>query len=378
MRRADACAAGAMQLKNLGFTPDIILGHHGWGEMLNLVDVFPGVPILGYFEFFYRIEKSDVNFDPEFPIPATLYSGIRAKNAINFQALALNQYGQVATVWQKGTYPDWAQKSLELVEEGVDLEFCKPNPMTWGETLQVGSLSVTPQQKLITYVARNLEPYRGFHTFMRALPRILAERRDVIVSVVGGDEVSYGAPHPKGPWRKVMLAELRGRLDLSRVHFLGQLPYDEHLSLLKRSNAHVYLSYPFVASWSLREAMACGCVIIGWDIATVTEFIKHKQTGIIVPALDYNAIATAVLETLETPNEAIQLRRGARAYAERRLGMRLYIERYRALIERISCKKLVEPPVLPQPGSSLTGQPLHSDTYPIGQDSAPSDCVQAG
>jgi len=139
-----------------------------------------------------------------------------------------------------------------------------------GKNLQVGRLSVSPLQKLITYVARNLEPYRSFHTFMRALPRILAERPDAIVSVVGGDEVSYGARHPNGPWREVLLAELRGKLDLSRVHFLGQLPYEQHLSLLKRSNAHLYLSYPFVASWSLREAMACGCTIIGWDTPSVT------------------------------------------------------------------------------------------------------------
>ena len=344
MRRAAACAEGAMKIKNLGFTPEIILGHHGWGEMLNLVDVFPGVPILGYFEFFYRTENSDVNFDPEFPMPLVRYAGVRAKNCVNLQALALNQYGQAPTVWQKSTYPAWAQERIELLEEGVDLELCKPDPGIRKKTLKVGTLSVSPRQKLLTYVARNLEPYRGFHTFMRALPKILAARPDVVVSVVGGDEISYGAPPATGgTWRETLLAELRGKLDLARVHFLGKIPYDQHLSLLKRSDVHVYLSYPFVASWSLREAMACGCMIIGGDTQTVTEFITDGKTGIVVPALDPKARAKAVLEAMENPKRAAGMRLAARDYAERRLDMGDYITRYRDLIERVAGKKLIGP-----------------------------------
>jgi glycosyltransferase involved in cell wall biosynthesis len=372
MRRAEACANGARQMKQLGFMPHIIIGHHGWGEMLNLVDVFPGVPILGYLEFYYKTENSDVNFDREFPMPVEQYSGVRAKNAINLQALALNQYGQVATVWQKSTYPDWAQRSLGLLEEGVELDQCKPDPLTFGKRLQVGKLSVEPWQKLITYVARNLEPYRGFHTFMRSLPKILAERPDVTVSIVGGDEISYGARHPRGSWREVMLGELRGKLDLSRIHFLGKIPYDQHLSLLKRSDAHVYLSYPFVASWSLREAMACGCMVVGWDTPTVTEFIRHRETGIVVPALDHNAIATAVLEALANGKEAFRLRQAARAYAESRLEMRMYIERYRAFIERVADRKLKEAEVLHSLGGSLNRPPALSGAYPKEQFAVPA------
>jgi glycosyltransferase involved in cell wall biosynthesis len=343
MRRAEACANGARQVRALGFVPDIILGHHGWGEMLNLVDVFPGVPILGYFEFFYMTEGSDVNFDPEFPLPRERYSGVRSKNGINYQALGLNQYGQVPTRWQKSTYPEWAQQSIELLEEGVNLELCKPNPAIRRKTLTVGKLKVSPKQKLITYVARNLEPYRGFHTFMRALPKILKDRPDVIVSVVGGDEVSYGAAHPNGPWREVMLEELKGKLDLSRIVFMGKIPYEQHLSLLQRSDAHVYLSYPFVASWSLREAMACGCVVIGADTKTVTEFITHRKTGIVVPTLDPKAIAKAVLEALDNTKLTTQLRLAAREFAVRNLDMDAYLQRYRALIERVAGKPLIEP-----------------------------------
>ncbi len=343
MRRAEAAAKGARQIRSLGFTPDIIIGHHGWGEMLNLVDVYPGVPILGYFEFFYRVANSDVNFDPEFPMAVERFSGVRAKNCVNLQAMALEQHGQVPTVSQMNTYPDWAKPQMRLIEEGVDLEMCQPDPAARRKTLKVGTLTVTPKQKLLTYVARNLEPYRGFHTFMRALPALLDARPDLIVSVVGGDEISYGAPHPKGPWREVLLAELQGKLDLSRIHFLGKIPYDQHLSLLKRSDAHVYLSYPFVASWSLREALACGCVVVGGDTDTVLEFVSHRKTGLVAPTLDSAALAETVLQALEDTRLAASLRAGARAFAEARLDLNDYLSRYRGAIEEITGAKLIPP-----------------------------------
>jgi glycosyltransferase involved in cell wall biosynthesis len=339
MRRAQAAAIGAHKIKTLGFAPDIIIGHHGWGELLSLVDVYPGVPILGYFEFFYRIKDADVNCDPEFPLPADHFGGVRAKNAVNLLACALRQHGQVPTRWQLSTYPDWAQGAMHLLEEGVDLAVCRPDPRR--RSLDIGGARLAPEQKLITYVARNLEPYRGFHTFMRALPAILEARSDVVVSIVGGDEVSYGAAHPNGPWREVMLKELGGRLDLSRVNFLGKIPYELHLKLLQRSDAHVYLTYPFVASWSLREALACGCVVIGGDTPTVKEFIRHEGNGMLVPFLDSSAIARMVLQVLEDDALALRLRAAARADAEQSLDLSEYIERYRNLIENIAGKKLI-------------------------------------
>jgi glycosyltransferase involved in cell wall biosynthesis len=345
MRRAENCAAGARQIKNLGFVPDIIIGHHGWGELLNLTDIFPGVPILGYFEFYYNVDGADVNFDPEFPMTPDYFSAVRAKNAINHLALSLNQHGQVPTRWQHGTYPSWAQERMHLLEEGVDLEICRPEPAAYRRTLKSVGFSVSPKQKLITYVARNLEPYRGFHTFMRALPIILAARPDVVVSMVGGDEISYGAPPPEGTWRDVMMTELRGNLDFSRVHFPGKIPYEQHLALLKRSDAHVYLSYPFVASWSLREALACGCLVIGGDTPTITEFVHAGENGYVTPSLDYETLAATILAALDDPKTAAKLRHNARAFAEAHLDMQDYLSRYRALIEQVSGKSLA--PVAP-------------------------------
>jgi glycosyltransferase involved in cell wall biosynthesis len=342
MRRANAAYQGALKIKALGFQPDIIMGHHGWGEMLNLCDVFPGVPILGYFEFYYRIIGTDVNYDLEFPIPVDRFGTVRAKNPVNLLALDLEQYGQTPTHWQLKTYPKWAQSRIKVIEEGVDLELCKPDPELFKKTVKVGALTVTPKQKLLTFVARNLEPYRGFHTFMRALPQIMAEQPNLVVSIVGGDEVSYGAPPPQGgDWRTVMMREVGEGLDPRRVHFMGKVPYGDHLTLLKRSNAHVYLSFPFVASWSLREALACGCVIVGGDTETVTEFVHDGETGIVTPTLDPVMLAENVHKALSDKKLAAKLRVNARDYAVKHLGMAAYLARYRAYIEDITGKKLI-------------------------------------
>jgi len=349
MRRAENCAAGARQIKKLGFVPDLIIGHHGWGELLNLTDVFPGVPILGYFEFYYNVVGGDVNYDPEFPMVPEQFSGVRAKNAINHLALSLNQHGQVPTRWQKSTYPAWARETLHLLEEGVDLDTCRPDPGARRRVLNSVGFKVSPGQKLITFVARNLEPYRGFHTFMRALPIVLKARPDVVVSMVGGDEISYGAPPPEGSWREVLMTELRGELDFSRIHFPGKIPYAQHLALLKRSDAHVYLSYPFVASWSLREALACGCLVIGGDTETVTEFVHAGQNGYVTPGLDHKTLAATILTALEDSKTGAKLRQNARIYAEKHLDLNDYLARYRDLIEQVSGKYLV--PAAPAPAT---------------------------
>jgi glycosyltransferase involved in cell wall biosynthesis len=342
-RRGQAAYKGALQIKALGFQPDIIMGHHGWGEMLNLCDAFPGVPILGYFEFYYNIHGADVNYDPEFPMAESRFSAVRGKNAVNLLAIALEQYGQVPTAWQHSTYPAWAQPRIRIIEEGVDLEFCKPDPALRKKTVKVGKLTIEPHHKLVTYVARNLEPYRGFHTFMRALPTILDENPDVIVSLVGGDEISYGAPPPRGTWREVMMREMARKIDFSRIHFMGKVPYDQHVTLLKRSDAHVYLSFPFVASWSLREALACGCVVVGGDTKTVTEFVTHRETGYVVPTLDPAGVAAGVLKVLKDQKLAASLRTGARAFAEAHLDIGDYLNRYRGYIEEITGKPLTVP-----------------------------------
>lgn len=337
VRRADAVCRTAHGLKHLGFKPDIIIGHHGWGELLNLPDVWPDVPIIGYMEFYYQHDKADVGFDPEFPSDPLDYPRIRAKNAINHIALNLGGTGQTPTKWQLSTYPDWAQRGIELVWEGVDLQKCSPEPAARKKILKIGDMTIRPTDKLITYVSRDLEPYRGFHIMMRALPELMKARKDIKVVAVGGDGISYGcAPSQGGTWKEVMLAELGQSIDRDRIVFPGRVPYADYLAMLRRSDAHIYLTYPFVASWSLREALAIGCPIIGGDTQPVQEFITHGDNGLLVPFLKPRALARGVLGLLDDKALTRTLRANARAYAEKNLAMADYLASYNRLIERVT------------------------------------------
>jgi glycosyltransferase involved in cell wall biosynthesis len=343
LRRAIQAANVARNLKQLGFTPDIIIGHHGWGELLNMVDVFPGIPILGYFEFYYHVEGQDVNFDPEFPTDDSHYPNVRALNMINLLALALGQHGQTPTNWQLTRYPEWARPSIKLLPEGADLNRCRPDQAAHNTTLALGPFRITPKDKLVTFVARNLEPYRGFHVLMRALPDIL-KRRDVKVVMVGGDDVSYGARIANSTWREHFQRELEGRYDASRVLMPGQVDYNTYLKFLQRSDAHVYLTYPFVLSWSLREAMATGCAVIGADVEAVREVVTDGKTGLLTPCLDPTALAKNVLHVLEDTNLASKLRTGARRYAEKHLDLEAHLTTFMARITELTGQNPTAPP----------------------------------
>jgi glycosyltransferase involved in cell wall biosynthesis len=337
VRRAEAVARTAFGLKHLGYQPDIIIGHHGWGEMLNLRDIWPKSPMLGYMEFYYQHDRADVGFDPEFPANPLDAPRIRAKNAINHIALNLGGTGQTPTEWQLSTYPDWAQRKIELIWEGVNLDLCSPDPGAHKKILKIGDMTVRPTDKLVTYVSRDLEPYRGFHVMMRALPDLMRARKDLKVVMIGGDGISYGSvPHQGGTWREVMLAEVGKDLDMSRVVFPGRVPYATYLAALRRSDAHVYLTYPFVASWSMREALAVGCPVIGGDSATVREFITHGENGLLTPCLEPRALAGAILGLLEDKVLTGNLRDNARVYAIKRLAMADYLDSYCKVIARLT------------------------------------------
>jgi len=338
-RRAEAVARTAASLKGLGFQPDIIIGHHGWGELLHIGDVWPGVPMLGYYEFFYHTDGIDVGFDPEFPANLADFPRIRAKNAVNLLALNLGAHGQTPTAWQLSTYPEWAYEQITLLPEGVNLELCKPQPELRREPLRIGETDIAPDEKLVTYVARDLEPYRGFHIMMRALPRLLGARKDVRVVMVGGDGVSYGAAPHGTTWRAIMQKEMAGKFDAERVLFPGRIDYRTYLRMLQRSDAHVYLTYPFVASWSLREALAGGCAIVASDTEPVREFIRHNRNGLLTSFFDPRGLADAVLSLLEDEVLSRRLRAGARRYAERNLGMAEYIAGYVDLIGRLTGRR---------------------------------------
>ncbi len=336
MIRAQLVAHVGGTLKSLGFRPDIIIGHHGWGELLNIQDVWPDAPVLGYCEFYYNISGFDVNFDPEFPSPVETLPRIRAKNAINLLALANPGHGQTPTLFQHGSYPPWARQAITVLPEGVNLETCRPDPATRATPFGLPGFEVLPGQKLVTYVARDLEPYRGFHIMMRALPSLLRQCPDAKVLLVGADGVSYGARLVDMTWREWLMREVRPHLDEARVHFCGRLDYATYLRVLQRSDAHVYLTYPFVASWSLREALACGCAIVASDTPPVQEFVSHGETGLLTPFLEPLTLARSVASLLEDGALADRVRGGARRYAETNLRMDEHLRRYGRLIDRLT------------------------------------------
>jgi len=332
--RADAVAAAARELKTKGFTPDVIVGHHGWGELLNLGDVWPGVPVLGYCEFYYRTSGLDVDFDPEFANIGSAAS-VRAMNAVNHLALTNGGMGQTPTAFQMSTYPECFQNRITLLREGVDLNACRPAPEVRRSDFRLGDLVFRPEKKVVTFLSRTLEPYRGFHVFMRSLPRLMRERPDLRVVVVGGTERGYGPKLASGTWKDHFLNEVRGKLDGERLHFVGRLDGGDHLRLFQRSDAHVYLTYPFVLSWSLREALACGTPVVCNDVAPVREFVRDGVNGLLFPGFDPDVLAGKLLGLLDDPWLDGQLRDGARVFAERHLAMEDYLRDYDALLAQV-------------------------------------------
>jgi glycosyltransferase involved in cell wall biosynthesis len=309
---AQEVARIALDLRKAGFTPDVMLGHNGWGEIWYLKDIFPEAPLIGYFEFFYRMQGADVGFDPADPITPDTAPRLRTKNLGNLLALDTADLGQCPTEWQKSVYPRRYHPILNVIHEGIDTTVAKPDA---NAKLIIADKKVEFRagDETLTYVARNLEPYRGFPSFMRALPKILAARPNARVLIVGGDEVSYGARLPKGEtFRQRMLAELGDSLDPTRVFFLGKVPYAGFIKVLQVSRVHIYLTYPFVLSWSMLEAMAAGCLIVGSRTQPVQEVIQHAANGLLVDFFSPDQIADRVVEALEDVRSFASIRQNAR------------------------------------------------------------------
>lgn len=301
--RAEACASAAFQLKREGFVPDLIVAHPGWGEALFIKDVFPKAKVVVYCEYYYALEGQDVGFDPEVP-PLTFEQRcrLRLRNTNNLLSMELADAAIAPTEWQKSTYPAWARDKITVIHDGIDLERVRYNPKA-ALTLSGprGQRTFSAGDEVLSYVARNLEPVRGFHVFMRTLPEVLRRRPNAQVIVVGGSDVSYGH-HPAGggSWKDHLLAEVGGELDMSRIHFVGKVPYQAYLSLLSISRVHTYWTTPFVLSWSFLEAATSGLPIVASDTEPVREFAGLVDATM-VPFFDRAGFADRLEERLAKP-----------------------------------------------------------------------------
>jgi glycosyltransferase involved in cell wall biosynthesis len=293
VHRGRKVAAAAEQLRRAGFRPDVIFAHIGWGEALFLKDIFPDARVLLYCEFFYRSRGADLGFDPEFPASDEKRLRTRIMNAPLLMSLDASDFGLTPTCWQHRQFPSVHKPRIATIHDGIDTDVVRPQ----GE----------PEPELITYVSRNLEPYRGFHTFMRAIPEIQRRRPKARIVIVGGDEVSYSPRLPDGQtYRQRMLKELGDRIDLSRLQFTGRIPYTEYVQLLQRSAVHVYLTYPFVLSWSMLEAMSAGCLVVGSRTTPVEEVIRDGENGLLVDFFSPAAIAEKVDQALGMDQRALR------------------------------------------------------------------------
>jgi glycosyltransferase involved in cell wall biosynthesis len=321
VRNGAAVADVCRSLKQSNITPDIIIGHNGWGEMLFVKEVFGSTPALAYFEFYYHGHDVDLGFDPEYPGSETDKFRLRTKNAINLLGLDVVDWGNAPTEWQRSVHPPEFRSRISVIHEGIDTNVVRPDP---GAYITLGSRrTLSRSDEIVTYVARNLEPYRGFHIFMRAAGEILRRRPRARILIVGGDSVSYGTPAPRGDsYRRIALRELPEDVDRSRLHFLGQIPYEHYLKVLQISSAHVYLTYPFVLSWSFIEAMSAGCAIVGSATPPVLEVIEEGVSAVSVDFFSPHRIADKVEALLDDEGRRASLGQAARAAAIAKFDLR--------------------------------------------------------
>lgn len=325
-----------LDLRREGFDPALVVAHPGWGESLFVKEVFAR-PQIAYAEYYYSAHGADADFDPAEPPPLDRRNLLRVRNAAMLLALEAADHAWSPTEWQRSRFPDFLQPRIETIFDGIDSDMVKPDPSA-RLALPDGRV-LTRNDEVITYAARNLEPYRGFPVFMRALKQVLVARPQAQVVIAGGDEVSYGKPpEGGGTWREHMMAETG--LPADRVHFLGHQPYDAYLRVLQVSALHVYLTYPFVLSWSFMEALAAGCRILASDTPPVREMVSDGENGWLTDFFDHDALAGRMTGLLASGDDE-GMRTAARASILGRYDAVTCLTRQLDMFERVSGRRWI-------------------------------------
>ena len=310
--RGQAVLRGCLEIKKLGFYPDLICAHVGWGDALFLREAFPDSKIIGYLEFFYHSRGADTGFDPEFPISLDNRCEVETKNSTQLLTWENCDYGWSPTQWQASLYPEAFHPKIKVIHDGINTKrIMGDRNATY--TLPDGRV-LSRKDEVLTLVNRNMEPYRGFHVFMRALPEIQKRRPKAVTIIIGSDnEIAYGSKPKNGKtWREALLEEVGSQLDMSRLYFIGQLEYQEYLQVLQVSAAHVYMTYPFILSWSMLESMAAECLLIGSNTPPVAEIIRDGENGLLFDFFDKKELADRVEHALANQAHFEEMRFNAR------------------------------------------------------------------
>lgn len=306
------------------FVPDVIVGHTGWGSTLFVKDLYPDVPLLGYFEWYYHAYGSDVGYWPDEAVPEDDRMRIRCMNTTQLLAFQSCDRAFTPTQWQRSQFPELMRERLQVIHEGVDTEFACPQP---GRKLVLpkAALDLSEAEEVVTYLSRGFEPYRGFPQFMEAIRILLARRPKCHVVIAGMDRTCYG-PSPKGTtWKK--LEEEKGGYDKSRVHFTGHLDRESYQMFLQASTVHVYLTRPFILSWSMVEAMSAGCCLVGSKTPPVEEFLEDGVNGLLANFREPSHIALRIEEALEDAALRKRLGKAARETVLEKLDKRDCVRR---------------------------------------------------
>jgi glycosyltransferase involved in cell wall biosynthesis len=325
--------------------PDLIVGHSGFGSTLFLRELYPDVPVINLFEYYYRPhdQQCDMTFrkDLGWPIPAENYLRARCRNAMMLLDLQNCDAAYTPTEFQRSRFPDEYTEKLQVIFDGVDRtvyhghgEQLRPAPQQRG-TRRVAGIDVPASTRVVTYVSRGFESIRGFDVFMRAAKRIYEQHPDVLFLVAGADRVVYGGDTqyiaPAKTFKEWVL--LREEFDLSKFRFLGVVNPVELGRLMAASDLHVYLTAPFVLSWSMMDAMSCGAVVLGSDTAPVREMIRDGHNGLLADFFDADEIASKALRVLKDPAAYRPLGRAAEEMVARRYSLEAVFPRMLELYE---------------------------------------------
>ena len=295
-------------MKKKNGAPDIILAHSGWGAGMFFKDVFPDAKLLNYYEWYYHCHGGDGEFIERKRYDANAEIRIRMKNTPILHDLAAQDWGQCPTLFQKSRFPDLFQSHISVLHDGVDIDFFSPKR---GTSVKVGDKILTENDEIITYVARGMEDYRGFPQFMEAVSKLQKYRPNLHVVILGADRIAYGNQLPSGKGLKEPMLE-KFEYDRSRLHFMGLQPLEVLRDLFRITSAHIYLTAPFVLSWSMLEAMSTGVLVVGSDTEPVRELIRDNENGLLVDFWHVDALVERMVSVLENPTEFEHLKLSAR------------------------------------------------------------------